>query len=205
MARLAVGSDTGASAGFGHRPGFNQGKAKTHFEGGVMLGVNIGTKAETNLMAALFAAHIEAEQDGRHDAEIMHDCGFAGGHVPPPGGWMKSVELNETTTAEEHGHERAGHGIHMIKRQRRDKTLAAVLDGAETALRNIPAAHAKEIIIAEQAAFGLAASTRGVKYCAQTVASRHIGAGRRADRTRYIFRARNGAFRQRAQFFQAFL
>ena len=85
MAGFAIGDRHPASAGFGHRPRFQQGKAEAFFKDRVMPPVNACAEAEPHAVVLVARVGRRAKQHRRHHAKIVNDGGATVPHAVPPG------------------------------------------------------------------------------------------------------------------------
>ena len=106
MARIIMHHDAGGSPGFCHRPALDKGKAKSFLEGSMMLRGNSGTKTKPNLIGKVVIRRgVGLQQDGRYDAQIVNNRGFAVAQCLPPGPRVKAIQLYQAVSGHHGGHE----------------------------------------------------------------------------------------------------
>ena len=160
-----------APAGLGHRPALDQREAEPALENLVVARVDAGAEAELQAVRALRRLRIELEENGRHDAEIVHDGRSRIRHGAPPATGVEAVERHDRAAVEDHRHRRARQCIHVKHRQRRQQNLGAILQGRHAALRHVPAPDAEKVLVGENTTFRPAGRAGGEQERAGIIAS----------------------------------
>ena len=126
-----------------------------------MADVDAGREGETHAMLPFHLGHRQLQQNGRDDAETMHDGRAAIGHALPPAIGVKAVERHHGAAEHHHADRAAAERVHVKHRQRRQVDLAVRLQFGHAALSEIPVGDLQEIAVREHAALGLAGAARG--------------------------------------------
>ena len=114
-------------------------------------------------MGAVLRPRRQAEQERRHDPEIMDDCGPGRGHIGPPAPGVKAVGHDDAARRAQHRHAADGERVCMMERQRVQQALAAVFQRHKAAGLAIPAGSVEEIAVGEDATLGAPRGARGVE------------------------------------------
>ena len=148
------------ATGLGHRPGLDDRNTVTLLEGGAVADVDARRKGEAHAVLPFHLGHRQLQQNGRDDAETMHDGCAAIGHALPPAIGVKAVERHHGAAEHHHADRAAAERVHVKHRQRRQVDLAVRLQFGHAALSEIPVGHLQEIAVREHAALGLAGAAR---------------------------------------------